>query len=333
MRSLVLHSLVLAILLLGLSAVAREAWAGPSNGPAGTFEGVVCINLDCGSASTQKPVTAVIGDVECGSAWTSGIVDGPEVAYYAMRVAPEEEIAGCGVDGREVRFVVDGVEAKSRVTWRNERQNVSLWTGPDFAAFGGSLTKDGRVWPVPCANHGYDCYGPVVRAYINGTLCGTKQPHGYFYLYGYSLLLVQSAESTPGCGVEGAMIRFTVDGLAANETAVWSPGFQDLNLSVGIPNGKLWGDFDCSGAVTIGDAQKIAAVQAGLDFPIWPVGCPHPRASVIVDGTPREWGDLDCLNGLTIGDAVKTARHLIGLPIGQGQDCPEPGVLVSVTQA
>ncbi len=332
MRSLVLHSLVLVILLLGLSAVAREAWAGSPNGPAGTFEGVVCINLDCGSASTQKLVTAVIGDVECGSARTSGIVDGPEVAYYAMRVAPEDEIAGCGVDGREVRFVVDGVEAKPRVTWRDERQYVSLWTGPDFAAFGGSLTKDGWVWPVPCAGHGYDCYGPVVRASINGTLCGTKQPHGYFYLSGYSLLLVQSAESTPGCGVGGVMIRFTVDGLAANETAVWSPGFHSLNLSVGAPIPKRWGDFDCSGGVTIGDAQKIARSLIGLSVSQGP-DCPQPGADVIVDGTPRKWGDLDCLNGLTIGDAVKTARHLIGLPIGQAQDCPKPGVVVSVTQA
>ncbi|MDO8615594.1 MAG: right-handed parallel beta-helix repeat-containing protein [Dehalococcoidia bacterium] len=93
---------------------------------------------------------------------------------------------------------------------------------------------------------------------------------------------------------------------------------------------RLWGDFDCSGGITIGDAQKIA--RDLIDIPInQDPGCPAPGAEVTVDGTPRMWGDLDCQNGVTIGDAQKTARDLIDLAIAQAEGCPEPGDSVQVS--
>jgi hypothetical protein len=92
----------------------------------------------------------------------------------------------------------------------------------------------------------------------------------------------------------------------------------------------LWGDFDCGGSLTIGDAQKIARHLISLAITQGP-DCPTPGQGVTVDGIPRAWGDLDCQNGLTIGDAQKTARKLIDLPVGQGAGCPLPGATVQVT--
>ncbi|MDO8616726.1 MAG: right-handed parallel beta-helix repeat-containing protein [Dehalococcoidia bacterium] len=93
--------------------------------------------------------------------------------------------------------------------------------------------------------------------------------------------------------------------------------------------GRLWGDFDCSGGITIGDAQKIARDLVDIPVTQGP-GCPAPGAAVTVDGTPRAWGDLDCQNGVTIGDAQKTARDLIDLAIAQAEGCPAPGESVQV---
>ncbi|MDO8615483.1 MAG: hypothetical protein Q7T33_07060 [Dehalococcoidia bacterium] len=97
------------------------------------------------------------------------------------------------------------------------------------------------------------------------------------------------------------------------------------------PHGQslLWGDFDCSGSLTIGDAQKIARSLISLPVSQAP-DCPQPGQEVMVNGTPRMWGDLDCQNGVTIGDAQKTARKLIDLPVGQGPGCPLPGATVDV---
>lgn len=91
-----------------------------------------------------------------------------------------------------------------------------------------------------------------------------------------------------------------------------------------------WGDLDCNGSLTIGDAQKIARDLIGLPVAQDP-GCPMPGDQATVDDMPRTWGDLDCMNGLTIGDAQKTARELIGLPIGAMEGCPMPGEEVGVS--
>jgi CSLREA domain-containing protein len=95
------------------------------------------------------------------------------------------------------------------------------------------------------------------------------------------------------------------------------------------PAGRLWGDFDCYGSLTIGDAQKIARYLISLSI-TQETDCPDPGQEVAVNGTPRMWGDLDCQNGVTIGDAQKTARKLINLPVGRGDGCPAPGDSVQV---
>jgi pimeloyl-ACP methyl ester carboxylesterase len=87
---------------------------------------------------------------------------------------------------------------------------------------------------------------------------------------------------------------------------------------------QLWGDIDCNGSLTIGDAQKIARFLIGLAITQGP-DCPLLGTLVQILGVERAWGDVDCLNGVTIGDAQKIARSLINLSVGQGPGCPQIG--------
>jgi hypothetical protein len=91
----------------------------------------------------------------------------------------------------------------------------------------------------------------------------------------------------------------------------------------------VWGDVDCSGSVSIGDAQKISRFLIGLSVTQTPP-CPQLGSHVSVDGIDRVWGDIDCLGGLTIGDAQKLARSLISLQLTQGPNCPGIGSSVSI---
>jgi hypothetical protein len=90
------------------------------------------------------------------------------------------------------------------------------------------------------------------------------------------------------------------------------------------PAGPGWGDVDCSGSVTIGDAQKIARFLIGLAISQGP-DCPLLGTLLQIAGADHTWGDIDCLNGLTIGDAQKIARLLINLAVNQGEGCPQIG--------
>jgi hypothetical protein len=126
---------------------------------------------------------------------------------------------------------------------------------------------------------------------------------------------------------------------------------------------QLWGDVDCNGTVSIGDAVKIA--RALLDLPVdQEEGCPEIGALVVVMQAPEPddkndekndngndndkktsgdndndndkngndvivttelWGDVDCGGDVLIGDAVKIARWLIDLSVDQEELCPEIG--------
>jgi dipeptidyl aminopeptidase/acylaminoacyl peptidase len=82
----------------------------------------------------------------------------------------------------------------------------------------------------------------------------------------------------------------------------------------------VWGDIDCSGTVSIGDAQKTARSLIGLSVSQGP-SCPQIGSHALVGTTDRIWGDVDCGGAVTIGDAQKIARSLIGLSVSQGSGC------------
>ena len=92
----------------------------------------------------------------------------------------------------------------------------------------------------------------------------------------------------------------------------------------------LWADANCDGAVSIGDAQKLA--RHLVDPSVSQQGaCPDIGSPVTVDGIARSWGDVDCGGAVNIADAQKVARHLIGLPVAQTEPCPplDSNVMIS----
>jgi hypothetical protein len=89
-----------------------------------------------------------------------------------------------------------------------------------------------------------------------------------------------------------------------------------------------WGDIDCSGAIDIGDAVKLARGIIGLSIGKAP-GCPEIGDSVEVGDVPQTWGDIDCDGVVSIGDALKTSRKLLGLSVSQQAECPSLDTVVS----
>jgi hypothetical protein len=110
-------------------------------------------------------------------------------------------------------------------------------------------------------------------------------------------------------------------------TATPSPSPSPPPAPTPRPDQLVWGDTDCGGNLTIGDAQKISRSLVNLG--ITQAGdCPAVGLQIAIGGTPRIWGDFDCVADVTIGDAQKLARHLIGLSVTHGAGCPALGSFV-----
>jgi hypothetical protein len=157
------------------------------------------------------------------------------------------------------------------------------------ARFYGSATIDG----APAVA------GTVVQAFVGGAVCGTGAVNPGS---GYSVD-VASATSRSGCGIDGAVVTFTLGGLAADQTGVFTTGvFIPLPLSARtfapapLPPHRFYGtvffngrplpapsyievfigDTRCgTGGVAFGGAYVIDVVSAAVT-----TGCGIPGAHV-----------------------------------------------------
>jgi hypothetical protein len=97
--------------------------------------------------------------------------------------------------------------------------------GPPSTMFG-SITDAGKTVES----------GLVVEAYVGETLCGKNETRftgdGSARVTVYSVHVV-SREQTAGCGFEGADVRIKVGDRFAEQTAKWTPGPVELNLTFG----------------------------------------------------------------------------------------------------
>jgi hypothetical protein len=182
---------------------------------------------DGGPLPAGTRVEAVVGEKVCGETSTCGL---RESRYFMWIVSAEEE-EGCGQESAEVRFRVDGAMANQMAQWHEQGSaTVDLFFGPDLAVFGGAVfahRPDAPNITVP--------EGATVSAYVGNRLCGEST---IFVAHPgpsmYQIVVLPDALRA-GCGREGASVRFSVGGEAANERAVWQPGVQRLQLSVGEP--------------------------------------------------------------------------------------------------
>jgi hypothetical protein len=139
---------------------------------------------------------------------------------FEISVASDLLNPGCGVPGSVIRFMVNGREANETAIWlANTRSTTDLVVGPPFAYFFGYVNlPTGEPDSRPQTS---------VEAFIGGVLCGSA----HNLAYPGEILVVLPAVMRPGCGVDGALITFRVNGLPTKETAVWKPGEQTITVT------------------------------------------------------------------------------------------------------
>ncbi len=247
-----------------------------------SFAGHVCLDANCSGAAAGLPtgeVVAMIDGVECGRSTVMLLIDGPAETDYGIDVVSESDRPGCGREGATVQFYIKGRLAKQSGIWRaGARQHLDIWAGEDFAAFSGRLFLNGQPWPWPPPTQApyVDVGDPlgretvVVRASVQSTLCGEKAVEGLTFTARYDLLVVQPTTLRAGCGQGGDAITFTINGLPADQTPIWTPGFHelDLNVSVRLPNtgGPPGASHAAAWPLLAGGGLTLAALAGGALF-------------------------------------------------------------------
>ena len=168
-------------------------------------------------------VEALVGEKVCGEA----IICGLRESRYSMWVASAEEEEGCGEEGSEVRFRIDGAMANQTAEWHDgDSAAADLFVGPDLAVFEGSVSvyrPDTTYTAIPD--------GTPVQAYVANQLCGASTTYTVHPGPNMYQVAVLPDALRAGCGREGASVTFTIDGQPANEEAVWRLGVHRLQLT------------------------------------------------------------------------------------------------------
>lgn len=171
----------LAALTVGLgcavAVLAVVAGRGPAveaqPTPPSTFQGEV--TAPEGDVAGGLEVVAYIGDTVCSEdppeVTAQDDTNGATVTIYRVQVLSAEEKGGCGVDGSEVRFEVDGRRAVETGTWGEQAQTLNLTL--EAATQGTATATPGPEEPeINGTPEGTATAGPE-EPEINGTPEGT----------------------------------------------------------------------------------------------------------------------------------------------------------------
>ena len=170
-------------------------------------------------------VEALVGDRVCGQTNACGLGK----SRYFLWVASAEEEEGCGEDGAEVRFRVDGDMANQTAEWHDgDSATIDLFVGPEPAVFEGPVS----VYR-PATTYTIVPEGTRVQAYVADQLCGESTIFAVHPGPNMYQVAVLPDALRAGCGREGASVTFTIGGQPANKVGVWRPGLHHLELSVG----------------------------------------------------------------------------------------------------
>lgn len=176
---------------------------------------------------------------------------------FELLVLGAGERAGCAEPGETVRFQVDGHAALEQLVWPEEPEGFDTL----------SLTSvDQHAWywfeRVPSVIE----RGMHIEAHAGATVCGEafiqgeEAANGYFIpedIRGFSKLVVAHQSLEGGCGINGGLIEFRVNGIRAETAVFWQPGVRRLNLLV-------QGDANCDFLVDSRDATLVLQVSAAL---------------------------------------------------------------------
>jgi len=156
------------------------------------------------------PLTAKIGDVQCGEREPVAVSGGGGASLYRVSVISDEIKPGCGYEGAPVTFFLGDQQAHQTGIWHaGSFQLLSLAAGYPFAEFSGTLSTNGQLLSEILVPY----MGDKPCGYGTSTWVGTG-PH-----YSYSAI-AYSNEQEPGCGVEGAEVTFKLLDTQGNVIAV-----------------------------------------------------------------------------------------------------------------
>jgi len=235
-----------AALFVGSPAEARTPAPTPTSAPTPTatpsippvqFNVFPWVNAD----NTCREVTAYIESTLCATGIPVVSPGSHNTGYHGshglvfhLSVPSQQDKPGCGYEGAEVTFSIDGQRAPQTAVWHSGGimpQHITAIIGPPFARLHGLLYTDlilGNERVVP---------------YVGGQVCADAPPfQSPFQWIGASPyswgVVVYSNEQVPGCGVEGSQITFKLldsQGnvvAVANEKGTWHAwdGISDMQI-------------------------------------------------------------------------------------------------------
>ena len=168
--------------------------------------------------------------------------------------------ASCATAGQTVEFYLySGIQAAETMAWPSTTNS-----GPILLSLT-AVNHQAWYWfertstPRPTV-------GMMVQAYVGDTICsevtigGEEDAKGYFIpdgIRGFSRLVVPSTSVQPGCGTNGGLVEFRVNGIRAETAVFWQTGVRRLDLMV-------QGDANCDFLVDSRDASLALQVTAAL---------------------------------------------------------------------
>jgi hypothetical protein len=182
------------------------------------FVGSAFVNA---TPSVFPDVRAFVGGVDCTFP-ASVLPTDFDPSTYQISVLSSELLDGCADPSDKVTFTVNGLPANESATWEpvsGPFLELELTVGPPFAAtYIGAFMPGNGVEPRRQ-------FGPVV-ALVDGNVCGT----GAAFL---DFIMIPPRELVAGCAYEGAVVRFAVTGLLAEEYIIWRGGLRaDVELTI-----------------------------------------------------------------------------------------------------
>jgi hypothetical protein len=279
---------------VSLAGTAQTADFGlyPSAGLPG-FRGTAWNNAEPVAAPS---VRALVNGIDCTLPALMPPTSEPN--RFVLKVASEELKTGCGKDGSTIRFILNGTPANETATWSRapitqhppgvevtvpqppgiapplaNTRSITLTVGAPFAAYSGGVidASTGERLDIAAPPR-----FPSVDAYIGDTLCGSITAYGD----PGAQLVVPSEQLRLGCGREGALVRFVVDGAPAPEQVAWTPGIGQLMLTLSNANVPA-GIFRI---VISAEALNSPVSRAGTGFDT--LGQALGTLTVLANGTP-----------------------------------------------
>jgi hypothetical protein len=273
------------------------------------------------------------------------ITDTPDQEPVEVSVIADNEISGNAGDG--VRIHESGpVTISQNHIFGNQKLGINLRGGEDEEDQSGVTPNDPGDNDTGSNNL---LNFPVLTGFSGDMVQGTACNNCTIELFraavdptGYGEGQTFLAEGVASAGSFSIQVSGLCAGDFVTATATDSAGnTSEFSLNLEVPEdldgcgaGAIWGDNNCDGSVSLGDAIGVARFLVSL-----PVnqeeGCTEMGASVTVaalqavpQGSALVWGDVNCSSAVNLGDAIAIARFLVSLPVDKPQGCPDIGAAV-----